>query len=355
MTQATFQLEMNRFIRAPREKVFDAFTDQNALAVWHCPRGMHVLEASADARIGGQYRIVAANRNGTTHTIGGEYFTLDRANFLAYSWRQQGDASSNQPKTLIEVTLTEEKGGTHLHMRHSGFPDTESCDLHKTGWTSVLNHLNDFLDPDGRANTLTLIGLSASPYVRTVRMALEEKGIPYTHQSALPHSPEILAHNPFGRVPVLCDGPISLYETRAILSYLEDAFEGPSLLPKGNLLQRARGEQWISLINCHVYDAMISRYLLQYIFPKGGNGQPDRAVIDAAVPDIEKYFALFEQVYENRNYLVGNELSMADLFLAPMISSVVMFPEGAELLKKYPNVSRALSAMHERQSFKVTE
>lgn len=50
---ASFDLEMTRFIRAPREKVFVAFTNEAAMAAWHCPRGFHVGEVSADAQVGG--------------------------------------------------------------------------------------------------------------------------------------------------------------------------------------------------------------------------------------------------------------------------------------------------------------
>jgi len=356
MTQAaTFQLEMERFIRAPREKVFDAFTSQAALAAWHCPRGMRVLEASADARVGGTYRVVMAGRDGAPHVAAGEYQELSRAGFLAYTWYWEAGSMPPDLKTLIEVTLTEQEGGTHLHMRHSGFPDAQTRDSHMGGWQSVFNRLSDYLDPKGSAGTLTVIGDPRSSYVRTVRMALEEKGVAYTLQPASPHSPEILAHNPFGRMPVFCDGPIAIYETRAILGYLEEAFDGPSLLPQWGVTAHARVEQWISVINCHAYDAMVRRYVLQYVFPKGKDGQPDRAVIDAAVPDIARHLEAFEQAYGNRDYLVGSEVSMADLFLAPILAYVGMFPEGAELLAKLPNVQRAHAVMRARPSFAATQ
>lgn len=355
MTQAaTFELQMERFIRAPREKVFDAFTDQAALAAWHCPRGMSVLEASTEPRVGGKYRVVMGARDGARHIATGEYQVIDRADFLAYTW--YWESGEMDAKTLIEVTLRAQDGGTHLHMRHSGFPDTGSRDSHMGGWQSVFNRLNDLLDPSGSAGTITVFGDARSSYVRTVRMALAEKGIAYTLQSSPPHSPEILAHNPFGRIPAFTDGPLEFYETRAILAYLEEAFDGTCLLPqKCGPTGRARIEQWISLVNCHAYDAMVRRYVLQYLFPKGENGQPDRAVIDAAVPQIDQHLAVFDQAYGDRDYLVGNELTMADLFLAPILTYVAMFPEGAELLKKYPNVQRGQAAMQKRPSFAATQ
>jgi glutathione S-transferase len=352
---ATFHLEMDRFIRAPREKVFDAFTSQAALAEWHCPRGMSVLEASADARVGGKYRVVMGGRDGSKHIVGGEYQAIDRAGFLAYTWSWESGSMPPEIRTLIEVTLTEKDGGTHLHMRHSGFPEARERDSHMGGWQSVFNRLNDYLDPAGSASTVTVIGDPRSSYCRTVRMALEEKGVAYTLQPVPPHSPEVLAHNPFGRIPVLTDGPIAFYETRAILSYIEEAFEGPSLLAQWGPTARARAEQWISLINCHAYDTMVRRYVLQYIFPKGENSQPDRAVIDAALPEMAAQLRALDAAYGDRDYLVGTAMSMPDLFLVPILTYVGMFPEGAELLEKYPNVRRAQAVMRVRPSFAATQ
>jgi len=356
MTQAaTFHLEMTRHIRAPRERVFDAFTNESALAAWHCPRAMRVVEASADARVGGRYRIVISGRDGARHDVSGEYQRVDRADFLAYTWQWAGGVLPPGVRTLIEVTLTDQDGGTHLHMRHSGFPDEGTRDAHTTGWQSVFNRLNDYLDPEGSAGTLTVYGDARSSYVRTVRMALAEKGIACTLKEMAPHTPELLAHNPFGRMPAFSDGPISLFETRAIVGYIDEAFGDPLLVPQTGITARARCEQWTSVITCHAYDAMIRRYLLQYLFPKGEDGKPDRKVIDAAVPDIAKHFEVFEQAYGERDYLVGNTLSMADLFLAPMIAYMGMFPESAALLASHPNIRRAHGVMAARPSFIATQ
>ncbi len=90
----------------------------------------------------------------------------------------------------------------------------------------------------------------------------------------------------------------------------------------------------------HIQDngalTMVRRYVLQYIFPKGKDGQPDHAVIDAAVPEIVRHLDVLEQVNDSRDYLAGSAMSMADLFLEPILAYVGMFPEGAELLAKFP-------------------
>lgn len=348
---ATFELEMTRFIRAPREKVFDAFTDEAAMAQWHCPRGLHVGEVHADVRVGGRYRITMVTRDGVVHGSGGVYQTIERPSFLAYtwSWDTEGDAAART--TLIEVTLTEKDGGTQLHMRHTGFPDAGIRDDHHQGWTSVFNRLVDFLDPAGTAGNLTVVGSPISPYTRAVIIALEEKGLSYSLSPVAPHTAEIDAIHPFGRVPAMYDGPLQFYETRAILRYIDEAFDGPSLLPANGITTRARAEQWYSVMDDYGYEAIVKGCVFAYLFPSGANGQPDQAAVDAALPGIERVLQTLEQGYGTRDYLVGNAPCIADYLAAPLIQSLAQTPVGPTLLAKYPNVSRALSVMQSRPSF----
>lgn len=352
---ASFELEMTRFIRAPREKVFEAFTNEAAMAVWHCPRGLHVGEVSADAQVGGRYRIRMATRDGIVHVVGGVYQAIERPSFLAYTWTWDGEGDAATRTTLIEVTLTEQDGGTQLHMRHTGFPDAAMRDDHGQGWTSVFNRLVDYLDPDGTAGNVVVVGSSISPYTRAVRMALAEKGVAYTLKPVAPHAPEADAIHPFGRIPAMYDGPLQFYETRAILRYIDEAFDGPSLMPMGGVTSRARAEQWYSAMDDYGYDAIVRRYILQYMFPSGEGGQPNRAIIDAALPDIDRVLATLEAGYGHRDFLVGNGPCIADYLAAPLLYSLSQMPEGPALLARYPNVQRALAVMQARPSFICAE
>lgn len=353
MSTETFELNMSRFIRAPRERVFDAFTQPAELAAWHCPRGMSVAEVSADARVGGAYRIAMQRRDGVRHVVAGTYRELARADFLAYTWQWQEGPMPSGVQTLIEVRLADKDGGTELSMRHSGFPAAAARDGHQSGWNSVFNRLSDHLDPEGSAGTITLLGHERSAYTRTARMALAEKGIAYRHAPFGPRTPEVLAVNPFGRIPVLLDGPIALYETSAIVRYLDDAFDGPPLVPIGPS-DRARCEQWVSLVNGHLYDTMARRYVLQYVFPSGEGGQPDRAVIDGAVKEMARQLPVLEQAYGSGDYLAGGALSMADLFVTPLLAYLALFPESKQLLGDCPNIRRAQAVIAERPSFIAT-
>jgi len=347
---ATFELTLTRQIRAPREKVFDAFVTERGIKAWMCPRGMGIPEASVDARVGGKYRLTMRSRDGESFTAGGVYRELERPNRLTYTWTWEGKDMPNM-ETLISVSFAERDGGTEVTMTHSGFPDQSLCDSHRQGWSSSLNRLVDTLDARGSAATVTLVGAPPSTYTWTARMGLAEKGVKYTMQEAAPHTPEILALHPFGRVPALRDGDIEIFETSAILRYVNECFDGPPLLPQ-NIRDRARAEQWVSAINSYLYDLMVRRYVLQYIFPKGKDGKPDRTVIDAAVKEIKGRLPILEKAYGERAFLAGANPTMPDFFLAPILTYIEKMAEGKTLLELFPKVRAALKAVQQRASFR---
>ncbi len=189
--------------------------------------------------------------------------------------------------------------------------------------------------------------------MRTARMGLAEKGVKCALEPHAPHTPEMLALHPFGRIPAFRDGEVRLFETSAILRYVEEAFPGPTLLAQ-NIRDRAIGEQWGSAINSYFYELAIRRYVLQYAFPKGPNGQPDRNVIDAAVKELPEKLAIFERAYA-RPFLAGQQPTLPDYFLAPIVGYLEMFPESKAMLPRYPNLIRVHAAIKERASWKDTQ
>jgi glutathione S-transferase len=362
---ATFHLEIDRFLRAPREKVFAAFVEEALFKAWHCPRGMTVAEASVDARVGGPYRLVMAGRDGSRYAVGGVYQAIERPEFLAYTWQSEGGPASDLT-TLIEVRLTEKDGGTLLQMRHTGFPNAEARDSHRNGWASCFNRLNDLVDPDGSAGTVTLFGDPRSSYCWTARLGLAEKGVKYRLTPNTPQTAEQRAVHPLGLVPALRDGENEIYETRAILHYVDEAFDGPSLIPTGGVTARARNEQWISLINCHAYDSMVRRYLFQHMAQMGGPplvvelaarsraGLSVSEVIETARSEIDGLLGIFDKAYGANDYLTGSTPAMADLFLAPLIHYFSQLPGSEASLQKYPGVRHGHEVMKARPSFAAT-
>jgi len=106
-----------------------------------------------------------------------------------------------------------------------------------------------------------IIGSTRSSYTRVVRMACEEKAIDYSLTETELGAPEVFAIHPFGKMPVLRHGDVELFESKAIATYIDRRFPGPSLFPS-EPLAAAPVEQWVSLVNTLIDRTLIRTYLL---------------------------------------------------------------------------------------------
>jgi glutathione S-transferase len=202
--------------------------------------------------------------------------------------------------------------------------------------------------------TLETIGAPQSNFVRTARIACMEKGVPYTLSPARPHTPEVDAIHPFGKIPVMRHGDVTLCETKAICTYVDLAFEGPPLIPR-DAIGAARAEQWISLVNTG-FDLVFARqYLLAYFFSGLPDGAPDRAKIDAALPRMREMFALLDSELGGRSHLAGDGFTLADAFLLPLIHYMRQMPESSEIMRASPHVAAWFDRVVARPSGRETE
>jgi len=198
--------------------------------------------------------------------------------------------------------------------------------------------------------TITLFGTPASSYVRTARMTAIEKGLGHTLEPLEFRSPAHEKLHPWKRVPIMRHGDLQLIETSAIGRYLDDIGTGPKLVP-ATPAARAVMEQWISVINAYLYSAAIRDYALRYILPANQGKAPDLDAIKAAVPELETNLARLDAAYAKTTYIAGDSLSLADLFVAPIVQTVGMFPEGQQALAKTPNLARAYALLAKRDAF----
>jgi glutathione S-transferase len=168
---------------------------------------------------------------------------------------------------------------------------------------------------------LQIIGAPQSNYVWVARIACTEKGVPYTLVPVLPHSPEVDAIHPFGKIPAMRHGDVTLCESRAISFYIDHAFAGPPLAPR-DPVAGARTEQWISLVNTHIDPLLVRQYLGAYFFPGTPDGGPDRARIEKILPQMEPHFAVLDRAVAKTGHLVGDSFTLcrhqpaADLVLS---------------------------------------
>jgi glutathione S-transferase len=197
---------------------------------------------------------------------------------------------------------------------------------------------------------ITLIGPVQSSYLRTARICCHEKGVSHAVQPIELHSKEHLALHPWGKVPIFRHGDVQLIETSAICRYVEAMFDGPRLIPT-DARQAAVMEQWISAINCYMYDDVIRNYSLQYIIPGMRGEPPNRKVIDHTIPAMQRDLRLLDAAYGKSQWIAGDAVSLADLFVAPIVATASRFPEAAETLATCKDLGRAFEAFSKRESF----
>jgi glutathione S-transferase len=198
-----------------------------------------------------------------------------------------------------------------------------------------------------------IIGLARSSYTRVVRMVCEEKGIDYELVDASPHSPEVNAIHPFGKLPVMRHGDFTLCESKAIATYLDRSFPGPALMP-ADAKQAALAEQWISLVNTAMDATLIRTYVFHYIFPRTADGKPDKAAIAAMMPAMQRQLGLLDQAVARTSYLAGDQFTLADINVLPILYWVRHFPEGAEAMAASEHLSAYYGRHAARPSFKST-
>jgi glutathione S-transferase len=202
-----------------------------------------------------------------------------------------------------------------------------------------------------------ITGALLSPYVRAVCCVFEEKGAPYELATISGieqlQTPEYRALHPFGKIPVMRHGDFVLYESGAICRYADAAFEGPALQPAA-LRDRAGMDQWMSALQHYFMADIGGRYIGPYLFPKGPDGAPDRAVIDAARDDVRHHIGVADAALEGRDWLTGDALSLADVYLHAILGLAKLMPDAEAFVGGFANIERTHAAVTARPSFQAT-
>ena len=199
---------------------------------------------------------------------------------------------------------------------------------------------------------LQIIGIPQSNFTRIARMAALEKGIAYDFVVAPPHSPDVKAIHPAGKVPVMRHGDVELFESRAIAHYIDDHFPGPALTPR-NPAGDARVEQWISYHNSVVDPLFVRKYLFAYVFPKTADKKPDRAAIDEMQPALVREVGILDNAVAS-GFFVGDRYTLADMFMMATLAVAGRFPESSAMFKQTKNLAKYFERHAERESFKST-
>ena len=198
-------------------------------------------------------------------------------------------------------------------------------------------------------------GIPGSPFMRAVLMTLLEKNAPYRLEPIAPgqhRSPEYLAKHPFGRVPVIEQDGFVLYETQAILRYLDRTLPTPAFTP-GDPREAARMDQAMNINDWYLFRIIgVPIAFNRVVAPRIGAPVNDAAVA-AALPEAQACMTSIAVFLGDRPYMAGDAMTLADLMMAPHMDMLAECAEGRAMLAG-TRLAAWLERMRERPSMAAT-
>jgi len=154
ITETNIKLQLTRVFDAPRELVFQAWTDVNHFKQWFgaaACEGSSLQSVKADVRVGGKYRLQVRRADGEFWTTVGVYREVKPPERLVFTWQFEKDGSGEafgeveSPEMLVTVEFKARGKQTELTLTHEKFASAESRDRHEEGWGRCLNELGKFV------------------------------------------------------------------------------------------------------------------------------------------------------------------------------------------------------------------
>lgn len=199
--------------------------------------------------------------------------------------------------------------------------------------------------------------IPGSPFGRAVMATLEEKRAAWRLAPVRPGAHRQMPHlerHPFGRVPALEHGDFCLYETQAILRYLDRVAPGPALSPV-DPRAAARMDQVMAVTDWYLFHGVGNVIAFERLVgPKLMGTVPNEAAIEAAMPKARVVFDELARLLGGATFMAGGALSLADLHVAPHMAMLAMTPEWAGLTARHGNLVAWLARVEARPSFMGT-
>ena len=203
-----------------------------------------------------------------------------------------------------------------------------------------------------------IYGPPASTYVWSARLALAEKGVthelvemPFGAHGEEPH----LSRHPFAKVPAFEHDGFALYETQAIMRYVDERFAGTPLQPE-DIHEWSRMNQIIGIVDAYAGPSIGGTILFNRVLvPRLFGGSPDEAAIFAALPRARLCLSEIGRLMEDHRFLAGEHVSLADLMVIPLLWYFGNVPDGRAPMAEHPKLQNWVRQMETRQSFLVTK
>jgi glutathione S-transferase len=201
---------------------------------------------------------------------------------------------------------------------------------------------------------MKLYQFALSPNCQKVVALAEEVGVPLelAHVDLFKggaRTPELLAKNPNGKVPILEDGAFVLWESTAMLGYIAGTAGRADLAPTSTR-ERAEVDRWTSWQGAH-FSPAIRKVAFERIVKKlAGLGAPDEAAVKAGIEEFAVVASVLDRCLGTKEYVCGR-LTIADFALVP--SAALTASCGLDL-DPYPSAKAWLGRMMARDSVKKT-
>lgn len=198
-------------------------------------------------------------------------------------------------------------------------------------------------------------GADYSVYVRIVRLTLHEKGVDYDLAPVdifAPGGPpgDYLERHPFGRIPAFEHDGFRMYETGAIIRYVDEAFSGPPLQPD-DARPRAVMNQITGLLDAYAYRPMVWDVAVERLERR----PPDEKRIAEGLRRADIVLRALTALKQPGAWMLGDRLTLADLHAAPILAYFRKVPEGQALLSQYSEIEACWTRLAHRPSFAATE
>ncbi|QND59959.1 glutathione S-transferase family protein [Mesorhizobium huakuii] len=193
-------------------------------------------------------------------------------------------------------------------------------------------------------------GADYSVYVRIVRLVLAEKGVDYELVPVDVFAAEgipawYFEHHPFGRIPAFEHDGFRLFETSAIARYVDEAFDGPALLPV-DLRARATMNQIIGMLDAYAYRSMVWDVAVERLEKE----VPDEALIGNGLRQAETVLKVLTALKAPGPWLLGDQLTLADLHAAPIIAYFLKVSDGQRLMAAFADIQAWWDRLAKRPS-----
>ena len=200
-------------------------------------------------------------------------------------------------------------------------------------------------------------GWAGSTYVWSTRLALAEKGVAHELveiEIGAHHEHSHLSRHPFAKMPAFEHDGFALYETQAILRYIDEGFPVAPLQPT-ELHEFSRMNQIMGIVDAYAAPSIGAGILFNRMLAPRLGLPVDEAAVAAALPQARLCVAEIARLMGDQTYLAGERISLADLMAIPLFYYFGRLPEGEAPLAEFPNIRPWMRRIEERQSFQVTK